>query len=101
MTIGELIAPEGDDELFDCEEEALALKPVMTGDIFVGVTVPGEPHPVNVMVAGARPVSTLAASAVPVVGTLNVILPLPMLLTFTAAVAMPRLQSSWARNTTF
>lgn len=52
MTVGELIAPEGDDELFDCEDDALALKPVMTGDVFVGVTVPGEPDPVDLMIAG-------------------------------------------------
>ncbi len=52
MTVGELIAPEGDDELFDCDEEALALKPVMTGDIFLGVRVPGEPQPADVMIAG-------------------------------------------------
>jgi hypothetical protein len=52
VTIGGLIAPEGDDELFDCEDEALALKPVMTGDVFVGVIVPGEPDPVDLMIAG-------------------------------------------------
>jgi hypothetical protein len=52
VTIGELIAPEGDDELFDSDEEALALKPVMTGDIFVGVNVPGEADSVDLMIAG-------------------------------------------------
>lgn len=52
MPIGDLTAPEDDDELFDCEEEALTLKPVMTGDVFVGVMVPGEHEPVDLMVAG-------------------------------------------------
>jgi hypothetical protein len=52
VTVGRLIAPEGDEELFDCDEEALALKPVMTGDIFVGVQVPGEPDPLDLMVVG-------------------------------------------------
>ena len=74
MTIGELIAPEGDDELFDCEEEALALKPVMTGDIFVGVTVPGEPDPVDVMVAGhpcTIRMGAVLAERVPCAGIVN------------------------------
>lgn len=52
MTVGQLIAPEGDDEILDLEPEALALKPVMTGDVFSGVQVPGEPEPLDVMVAG-------------------------------------------------
>lgn len=47
-----LIAPEGDDEILDFEAEALGYKPVMTGDLFVGVTVPGEVAPIDVMVAG-------------------------------------------------
>jgi len=74
VTIGELIAPEGDDELFDCEEEALALKPVMTGDIFVGVTVPGEPDPVDVMVAGhpcTIRMGAVLAERVPCAGIVN------------------------------
>jgi hypothetical protein len=52
LTVGQLIAPEGDDEILDLDAEALALKPVMTGDVFSGVRVPGEPEPLDVMVAG-------------------------------------------------
>ena len=52
MTVGRLIAPESDDEILDLEPEALAFKPVMTGDAFVGLRVPGEPDPMDVMVAG-------------------------------------------------
>jgi hypothetical protein len=36
----------------DLEPEALAFKPVMTGDAFVGLRVPDEPDPMDVMVAG-------------------------------------------------
>lgn len=52
MSVGKLIAPEGDDEILDADPEALAYKPVMTGDVFVGVTVIGEELPIDVMVAG-------------------------------------------------
>jgi len=52
VTVGRLIAPESDDEILDLEPEALAFKPVMTGDAFVGLRVPGEPDPMDVMVAG-------------------------------------------------
>lgn len=50
--MAELIAPEGDDEILDFDEDALRLKPVMTGDVFTGVSVVGEPSPITVMVAG-------------------------------------------------
>jgi hypothetical protein len=52
MSDGHLAAPEDDDEILDVDPDALALKPVMTGDAFVGVSVPGEPQPIDVMVAG-------------------------------------------------
>jgi hypothetical protein len=52
VTAGQLIAPEADEEILDLDAEALALKPVMTGDVFCNVRVPGEPEPIDVMVAG-------------------------------------------------
>lgn len=48
----ELIAPRGDDEILDFDEDALRLKPIMTGDVFVDVPVTGEATPIAVMVAG-------------------------------------------------
>src|SRR5690242_3838122 len=53
----------------------------------------------NVMVEGAMPLATFATRAEPVPGTLNVRRPLPRLFTLTAAEAIPRWQSSMARNT--
>jgi hypothetical protein len=37
VRIDELAEPEGDDELFDADPEALLLRPYMTGDVFVDV----------------------------------------------------------------
>lgn len=48
----ELVAPEHDDEILEFDEDALRLKPVMTGDLFTGVAAVGEESPIDVMVAG-------------------------------------------------
>lgn len=48
----ELVAPEDDDGILEFDEDALRLKPVMTGDLFTGVAAAGEESPIDVMVAG-------------------------------------------------
>jgi hypothetical protein len=50
--VPDLIAPEDDDEILEYDEDALRLKPVMTGDLFTGVAAAGEDTPMDVMVAG-------------------------------------------------
>src|SRR5579864_8469129 len=54
----------------------------------------------NVRLAGASPLDWLISSAAELEMALNVILPLPRLVTCTLAVAMPRWQSSTAMKTT-
>lgn len=50
--MSELVAPEDDDEILEFDEDALRLKPIMTGDLFTGVVVTGEASPIDVIVAG-------------------------------------------------
>ena len=51
MRVEELVAPHGDDELWDLDEEALRLRPYMTGDVFAGVD-DGDGEPIAVMIVG-------------------------------------------------
>lgn len=51
MRVEELVAPRGDDELWDLEDEALRLRPYMTGDVF-GDVDDGDGDPIAVMIVG-------------------------------------------------
>ncbi len=51
MRVDDLVAPRGDDELWDLDEEALRLRPYMTGDVFADVD-DGDGDPIAVMIVG-------------------------------------------------
>ena len=51
MRIEALVAPSGDDELWDLDEEALRLRPYMTGDVFADVN-DGDGEAVPMMIVG-------------------------------------------------
>lgn len=47
-----LIEPVGDDEILDADPDALQFSAIMTGDVFVSVSVAGDKAPITVMLAG-------------------------------------------------
>jgi hypothetical protein len=51
VRVDDLVAPRGDDELWDLDEEALRLRPYMTGDVFADVS-DGDGDPIVVMIVG-------------------------------------------------